>query len=48
MIEANPAERATIAALLDLVALDRLSFACRFYQARGRGASSCAARSPRP
>jgi hypothetical protein len=36
VIEAGPAERADIAALLDLVALDRLSFAGRFAP-RGQG-----------
>jgi uncharacterized metal-binding protein YceD (DUF177 family) len=36
VIEVNPAERAAIAVLLDLVALDQLSFACRFYR-RGEG-----------
>jgi uncharacterized metal-binding protein YceD (DUF177 family) len=36
VIEVNPAERAVIAVLLDLVVLDQLSFACRFYR-RGEG-----------
>jgi uncharacterized metal-binding protein YceD (DUF177 family) len=36
LIEVTPAERAAIAALLDVAALDQLSFACRFHR-RGEG-----------